>query len=95
MPNFMYTIIFLSGLGWFGLYKILISKTPETNFNIILFLGAFFFAVSFTLSIPIYFILINKFNRFVNTKKVYRRALKWGLVISFLITTILTIRAFA
>lgn len=94
MPNFMYTIIFVAGVSWFGWYKFLMTKPPESVFHIIIFLILLLIAASLSLSVPIYFVLVGKSDYFSDLNKVYRKALKWGIFIGLIITVFLAIRAF-
>lgn len=94
MPNFLYTIILLSGLSWFGWYKILQNKAPESIFNIIAFLTVLFISLTLSISIPLFFTFAKKSGPFIELKHIYRNAAKWSAFIALGIVGILSLRAF-
>ena len=94
MPNFLYTIIVLSVLSWFGWYKIFTTKLPNSTFNIILFLTVLFISIALTLSIPIYFWEANRSEYFTDLIKIYRNALKWAVFVAVGVVGYLALRAF-
>lgn len=94
MPNFIYTIIVLSGLSWFGWYRALQTTAPESIFKIVLFLALLFIALTLSLSIPLFFIFAKNSDPFTELNLVYRNAAKWAGFIALGITGILGLRAF-
>ncbi len=95
MPKFIYTIIFLSILSWFGLYRYVDTTPPASIDKIIIFLGVMFIAVTLTLSLPVYFYFHAKVPTFSNLRFLYRKSFKWALFTSFGIVFFLGLKAFA
>lgn len=94
MPKFLYTILILSVLLWWGLIKIFTTKAPDSPQIILVSVGLLFLALTLTFSIPIYFYFYKKVPNFTNLKFVYRKSFRWSGVFSLFITGVLALRAF-
>ncbi len=95
MPSFLWTIVFFCIFLWSCFGYILVWLAPTSFSTIIGFLGVFFLATSFTLSLPLFFLIRAKsYHAVTNTRTIYRRALAWGGFGSFGVTGLFTLRAF-
>jgi hypothetical protein len=94
MPKFLYTVILLACGLWYWFYGIITQTSPDSTTQIVKFLVVTGFALTFTLSIPIYFLIRRKNPEFSNIRFQYRKALKWAGVISSGVIAYLALRAF-
>lgn len=95
MPKFIYTIVISAIILWGIIIKLLFSTKPDSSKNILIFLAMFFIALTLTLSIPIYFYLLNNAPTFSSLRLIYRKSLKWSLYFSFGIVSLMGLRAFS
>lgn len=72
----------------------LLGATPDSTKNIFLFLLSFLFALSLTLSFPIYFFLNKKSKTQIRHRQIYRKSLRVGFVVGAGIVTIMGLKAF-
>lgn len=93
MPKFIKFFLVVNALLWGWWVFLLLGTTPSSYNPIFLFLGVLFFSLGLTLSFPFYLIYRKKLPKFTNLKLLYRRALKWGMFISFGIIGLAFLRA--
>ncbi|MFA6981511.1 MAG: hypothetical protein WC243_00580 [Patescibacteria group bacterium] len=94
MPPFLFTVILIALALWGGLVKYLFSTAPSGIGSIIIPLALLLFAVSFTLSIPMYFHLNKKSKNLLKHRQIFRKSLKIGFIIGIGITMFLALNAF-
>jgi hypothetical protein len=94
MPKFLYSIVFFLGVSWLATLGMFLFLNPGSYTHIFLFLLGLFFALSFTLSLPIYAVLKRRKPDFTNFKLLYKKAIKAGTFIAFGIVGVLFMRAF-
>lgn len=83
MPKFFYTVTVIALALWAIVYRIMTTKAPNNTATILGFLLIFFFALSITVSLPIYYMLHRKAPRFTQLRDLYRKALKVGIYVGF------------
>ena len=93
MPKFIKFVVVLAVLLWVWLAFLVLKTLPNSYVSIFLFLGVLFLALSFTISLPFYFIYCKKLPNFTNLKLLYRKSLKWGMFISFGVVGLLFLKA--
>lgn len=95
MPKFLYTIIALAIISWVYWVNLLTQSAPDSRVKIVQFLISLGIALSFTLSLAVFVILIKKSPNFTNMKYLYRKSLKISVTIASGIILYLGLRAYS
>jgi len=94
MPQFLYTVLFLTIVFWYAFISYIFGYAPDGIFRILIFTVLLFLSLSTTLSVPFYFYLCKKAPTFTNLKFLYRKGLSWGSFISFGFISLLIFKGF-
>ncbi|OGC47866.1 hypothetical protein A2886_03320 [candidate division WWE3 bacterium RIFCSPHIGHO2_01_FULL_42_13] len=94
MPKFLYTVLVFAALLWWALLRILVGKAPDNAWVILLFLLVLLITLTLTLSLPLYLLFHKRAPEFANLRFLYRKSLKWSVLLGFFVTGILGLRAF-
>jgi drug/metabolite transporter (DMT)-like permease len=95
MPKFVKSAIIFSLILWIlWFYFLFFGLSPKSYKEIFIFLGVLFLAVGMSLSFPFYFIYKKKYKNFTDMGILYKRALKYGFLISFGLIGIALMQAF-
>ncbi len=95
MPRFIKSAIIFSLILWvLWFYFLFFGLSPSSYKEIFIFLGVLFLAVGVSLSLPFYSIYKKKYKNFTDMRILYKRALKYGFLISFGFVGLALMRAF-
>ncbi|MBD3365926.1 hypothetical protein GF360_01130 [candidate division WWE3 bacterium] len=95
MPKFLYTILLTNILSWAAFFRIIFTKTPNTTNALFIFLILFGLSTFLTTSVFSYFLKSRqKHGKFHNPRLTYRQGLKFSLILSLGLSTLLGLRLF-
>ncbi|HQG58263.1 MAG TPA: hypothetical protein PLM44_00285 [bacterium] len=95
MPKFIKFRIAIVAVLWiFWIYLLLFAISPNSYWEIFLFLGVLFFALGLTLSFIFYLFNKKKYPKFTDLKVLYKKGSKWGFFASFVIIGVAFLDAF-
>jgi hypothetical protein len=94
MPKFIRTVLASAIVSWIIVVALIIKSTPDSYFNIGVFLIAVFIALYSSLCIPFYLVYRKRLVRFTDQRVLFKMSSKWPAFISFIAVGILFLKAF-
>lgn len=95
MPKFIKSAIIFSFILWvLWFYFLFFGLSPNSYKEIFIFLGVLFLAIGTSLSLSFYFIYKKKYKNFTDMRILYKRALRYGFLISFGLVGVALMQAF-